>query len=209
MKYKLAAFDLGGVLIYTGEIPSREVWKLYGFDEKTAMGIWRQHDSDFFGGRISERKWWGYFAEKAPVKVPEERVEEVFRNNFQIYGKNLNVASRLRVFGENPPRTAVWTNNSREWLAFQKEKFHIQDNVDAVVSSHELGKTKYEPGYFSAALSECNRMFGTWIKPREVAFFDDDERYCKNAEAAGMDAYHVGSPELFQDAVTKAFNVKV
>lgn len=209
----LLAFDQGGILTTSGEIPSKNVWKLYGLSENEAIKVWHLHDEDFFGGRISENKWWNYFAERSPNKVPLDRIKEVFRKSFASYDYNLRLVRRLtdRKFGHRQPPivTAIWTNNSEEWLDFQKRVFRIQQYVDVVISSHEpeMGVTKHSTEFFERALVETGKRYGYRFDKGHTIFFDDDKRYCDNCEAVGIKAVHIPKPELLKEAIRKATGI--
>jgi len=213
MRYKLCSLDQGGLLTNTGEIPSRAVWKVYGIDERIAMEIWKQHDEEFFGGRISEDHWWNYFSEKASNRVPLKEVKRIFRENFEPYLDNLifvgKLASQKLGTEDETMVTAIWTNNSREWLDFQKKKFNLHHYVDLIISSHELGITKHNPRYFDLALEEAIKRYGYNFLKKDVVFFDDDLRYCHNAENAGIKSVHVPRPEMLPDLIRKNFQVSI
>jgi len=214
MPYKLIALDQGGLLTNTGEIPSRNVWRAYGLDQKIAEKIWHQHDEDYFGGKINEGVWWGYFAEKAPNRVLLADVKRIFRESFEAYPANLQFVGELtarKLRGEvGELVTAIWTNNSSEWLDFQKKEFGIQNYVDMVISSHELRITKHHLAFFDAALLRSSKLWGYNFKKDDVWFYDDDQKYITNAQKAGIkNAFHVPRSELLPDIVRKTFPIKV
>jgi len=208
MPLKLLAFDLGGLLINTGEIPSRKVWEAYDLSEEEAMLIWKKHDEDFFSGRISEDEWWGYFNEMAPNKVPLENIKKIFREAYGQYKENLEFVGRITRNCEEHV-TAYWSNNSLEWFNFQKKKFQIDKFVDVPLSSHEIGMTKHHPEFFNKAFEETCRRYKHDFSKDDIIFFDDNKTYCQNCQAYGIRAVYIPTPEVFQERVRKATGINI
>lgn len=122
MPLALLALDLGGLLINTGEVPSRKVWEAFGLPEEKAMLVWKKHDGSFFSGKISEDEWWNHFCEIAPKKVPIGNVKQIFRAAFKAYKENLEFVGRITRECKPKYVTACWSNNCSEWLGFQKRE---------------------------------------------------------------------------------------
>lgn len=202
MVYRLVALDQGGLLTTTGEVPSSKVFERLGISEAYGLEIWKNYDVDFFSGRMSENEWWQKFIDVAKRQISIDDAKRIFRENFQPYTDNLIFAKKIKDSGIY--KVVIWSNNSKEWLDFQQKKFHVGEYVHALISSHEIGITKYSPEFFEYALKETQRRLNEIFLPNEVLFADDVERYVNNAKKKGLSAVHVPKPELFQDKLLAA-----
>ena len=79
-------------------------------------------------------------------------------------------------------RTALLTNNVREWEPFWREAVPDVDGIfDVVVDSPSVGMRKPEPEIFHLTLE---RLGG--VRPEDCVLVDDGERNCETARELGM-----------------------
>jgi putative hydrolase of the HAD superfamily len=84
-------------------------------------------------------------------------------------------------------RTALLTNNVREWEPLWRAKLPELDEIfDLVVDSAFVGMRKPEPGIYELTLERL----GGGLSARECLFVDDIELNCETARALGMTAVH-------------------
>ena len=187
-------YDLGGVLITDGEAPALNAIKSIGISEEEGRKLFRENDRSFFTGQITEREWWGKFIDYAGNESAPEELARRFRENLKGYEKNLELARELKRSGKY--RTAILTNNSEEWLEFQRNNFRLGECADVIISSHEAGAMKPDNQIYEYAM----RQLGVGNHP---IFFDDKTEYTKAAAGSGMIGVHVASPEDFPGLVRK------
>ena len=82
-------------------------------------------------------------------------------------------------------RTALLTNNVREWAPLWRAKLPQLDELfEVVVDSAFVGMRKPEPRIYELTLERL----GGGLRPEECAFVDDLEVNCEGARALGMTA---------------------
>ena len=98
-------------------------------------------------------------------------------------------------------RTAMLTNNVREWEPLWRAKFpDLEDVFDVVVDSAFVGMRKPEPEIY---LLTVERL-GGGLTPSECLFVDDLEVNCEAARALGMGAVRFEHAEQTMAAVEAA-----
>jgi putative hydrolase of the HAD superfamily len=85
----------------------------------------------------------------------------------------------LREFRRRGARTAVVSNCSRSTRPVV-DRLGLEDEVDAVVLSCEVGAVKPDPAIYRTALDRLGAI------PAEAAYVDDQSVYCDGATALGM-----------------------
>jgi putative hydrolase of the HAD superfamily len=84
-------------------------------------------------------------------------------------------------------RTALLTNNVREWEPLWRAKLPELDEIfELVVDSAFVGMRKPEPGIYELTVERL----GGGLRPEECLFVDDIELNCESARALGMTAVH-------------------
>lgn len=98
--------------------------------------------------------------------------------NARLFDDALPVLRRLRSRGI---RTAVVSNCSHS-TGPVVDRFGLEDEVDAVVLSFEVGVAKPDSAIYLAALERLG------VGAADAVFVDDQDEYCAGAEAVGMRA---------------------
>ena len=84
-------------------------------------------------------------------------------------------------------RTALLTNNVREWEPLWRAKLPDVDEIfEVIVDSGFVGMRKPEPGIYELTLERL----GDGVGPSECVFVDDIEVNCEAARELGMVAIH-------------------
>ena len=84
-------------------------------------------------------------------------------------------------------RTALLTNNVREWEPLWRAKLPELDEIfELVVDSAFVGMRKPEPGIYELTVERL----GGGLRLEECLFVDDIELNCEAARALGMTAVH-------------------
>jgi putative hydrolase of the HAD superfamily len=181
-KIKCIIFDFGGVMVIEGLGMVRKKYK-----EKTGVDlehIWyndiRPTWKALEKGWITEDVFWDEFDKAVKQKYPVFDVKEfrrmVFKN--QKYDmKVVNLIKDLRVRGY---KTALLTNNVKEWVEDWNAKDDLKKYFDVIVSSHEVELVKPNPGIYQITL------FKLGAKPEECVFIDDKEKNIRAAEQLGI-----------------------
>jgi epoxide hydrolase-like predicted phosphatase len=90
----------------------------------------------------------------------------------------------LRVAGY---RTAILTNNVKEWGRYWKESIPL-DLFDVIVDSCDVGLRKPDPAIFRLT---CERL---GVAPEAAVFLDDTRRHVETARSVGLHAILVRDP---------------
>ena len=89
-------------------------------------------------------------------------------------------------------RTALLTNNVREWEPLWRAKLpEIDETFEVVVDSAFVGMRKPEPGIYELTVERL----GDGLEPRDCVFIDDTDVNCEAARELGMHAVHFGDTE--------------
>jgi putative hydrolase of the HAD superfamily len=88
-------------------------------------------------------------------------------------------------------RTAILTNNVREWEPLWRAKLPVDEIFDVVVDSASVGMRKPEREIYELTLARL----GDDIRAEECVFVDDVDVNCDTARELGMAAVHYVSPE--------------
>ena len=119
----------------------REIRAVYHHTEAT-------HDLHLLEtGRISEADFFAHLCERAAAaglaRVDPERVRDhVVRRERAAVAAMVDAVRELRAAGY---RTALLTNNAREWGAYWRTVMPLDELFDAVVDSSEVGMRKPQP----------------------------------------------------------------
>ncbi len=79
-------------------------------------------------------------------------------------------------------QTAVVSNCSRSTRGVV-DRLGLEDEVDAVILSFEVGSTKPDPAIYRAALGRLE------VAPERAVFVDDQARYCDGARSIGIRSF--------------------
>ena len=109
-------------------------------------------------------------------------------------GVHWMVVHRVRELRAAGYRTAILTNNVKEWGRYWKESIPL-DLFDVIVDSCDVGLRKPDPAIFRLGAERIG------VPPEACLFIDDLRENCEGAEAVGMTAIlHRGAestlPEL-------------
>jgi epoxide hydrolase-like predicted phosphatase len=111
---------------------------------------------------------------------------------FEHLHPNREMIDWVRATRERGMRTALLTNNVREWEPLWRAKLpEIDELFEVVVDSAFVGMRKPEPEIYELTLE---RLAGG-LRPADCLFIDDVEVNCDAARALGMRAVHFVSNE--------------
>jgi len=112
-------------------------------------------------------------------------------------GVHWMMVHRVRELRAEGYRTAILTNNIREWGRFWKGSIPLE-LFDVVVDSCEVGMRKPDPAIFRLT---CERL---GVAPEAAVFLDDTRRHVEAARQVGLQAILVADP---QDALDELDNI--
>jgi putative hydrolase of the HAD superfamily len=102
-------------------------------------------------------------------------------------GVHWMVIHRVRELRAEGYRTAILTNNIREWSAVWRATIPV-DDFDVIVDSCEVGLRKPDPAIFRLT---CERL---GVAPEAAVFLDDSPRHVAAARAVGLQGIVVSDP---------------
>ena len=135
-------------------------------------------------GRISEAEFFAHLCDRAAAaglpRVDPERVRDhVVRREIVASAAMVDAVRRLRDAGY---RTALLTNNAREWGPGWRPVVPLDELFDVVVDSSEVGMRKPQPQIY---LHTCEQL---GVDPADCVFVDDLACNVEAATALGMEA---------------------
>ncbi|MEJ7716441.1 MAG: HAD family phosphatase [Thermoleophilaceae bacterium] len=135
-------------------------------------------------GRISEREFLDRLSAHLGVGVTLDGFREVY---FEHLHPNPPMIERMREAREAGLRTALLTNNVREWEPLWRSKIpDVEEIFEVIVDSGFVGMRKPERGIYELTLE---RIDGG-VPATDCLFVDDVEVNCDAARELGMGVVH-------------------
>jgi epoxide hydrolase-like predicted phosphatase len=143
-------------------------------------------------GEISEADFldnlsWGLEAELGH-RPTLHRFREVY---FEALHPNQPMLDLMRELRDRGLRTAILTNNVREWEELWRSKLPLDEIFEVIVDSGWVGMRKPQPEIYLMTLDRL----GDGLRPSECLFVDDNEQNVQAARELGMTAVHFHSNE--------------
>ncbi|MCE7884913.1 MAG: HAD family phosphatase [Actinobacteria bacterium ATB1] len=164
----------------------------HGVLRRLMIGDYGAHGSDhpwhrLERGEITAADYWVDLVERCDASGYPIRLEEFLTSfgSFQPHDGMLLAARSLRP----AYRTAILTNNVREYGDMWKDMIEAEDSFDHVFDSSQLEMRKPDPRIF---LHACEVMS---VAPDEAVFLDDSLSNVSGAEAVGLVGIHVEDHE--------------
>ena len=133
-------------------------------------------------GEISEREFARRLEEQLDGRFDLGRLRELY---FERLDPNPAMIAYIGALRERGLRTALLTNNVREWEPLWRSKLpELDDIFEVVVDSAFVGMRKPEPEIYELTLERL----GDGLVAEECLFVDDIEVNCEAARALGMRA---------------------
>jgi putative hydrolase of the HAD superfamily len=149
-------------------------------------------------GEITEREFARRLEEQLHEDFDLQRLRELY---FELLEPNTPMIEFVRVQRERGLRTALLTNNVREWEPLWRAKLPELDEIfEVVVDSAFVGMRKPEPAIYELTVERL----GDGVKAEECLFLDDIEVNCDAARALGMTAVHFQHAEQAIPALESA-----
>jgi len=174
-------FDYGGVIaeegFYNGLINQAEKQAL---DARSMPqeGLNAAYDSGFVTGRGSEADFWQLMRKRTGLEGDDSFLTERILDGFQLRPAMIRLVKKLRKKGFI---TGILSDQTK-WLNQLDKLDHFFQEFDHIFISYELGKGKRDPAIFSDVVKNLG------LKPEQILFIDDNERYVQTARKMGLSA---------------------
>jgi epoxide hydrolase-like predicted phosphatase len=197
-------FDYGGVLSTTPFAGIAEFEKKMGYPERSLAQLLFGKGASPQGPteEIPDHDW--HLLETGRMTLDEFHERLVVRSeealgrplDLGIYAQFLRelgvgvhwmMVHRVRELRAEGYRTAILTNNVKEWGKYWKESIPL-DLFDLIVDSCDVGLRKPDPAIFHLT---CDRL---GVKPEAAVFLDDTRRHVEAARSIGLHAILVRDP---------------
>jgi putative hydrolase of the HAD superfamily len=135
-------------------------------------------------GEITEREFARRLEEQLHEAFDLQRLRELY---FELLEPNAPMIEFVGAQRRRGLRTALLTNNVREWEPLWRAKLPELDEIfEVVVDSAFVGMRKPEPAIYELTIERL----GDGLRAEECLFLDDIEVNCDAARALGMTAVH-------------------
>ena len=150
-------------------------------------------------GRLSEAEFFRRLCARHEMAggphIDPVRVRElIFAERAEASAAMVDTVRQLRDAGY---RTALLTNNAREWEPMWRALIPVDELFDVVVDSSVVGLRKPDPAIYQLT---CDRL---GLPPQECIFVDDLECNVDAAAELGMEVVHCTSPTDAADVVAR------
>ena len=197
-------FDYGGVLSTAPFAGIAEFERKMGYPEKSLARLLfgsgaspqgpteaiPDHDWHLLEtGRLTLTEFHERLVDRSEAALGKRLDLEVYNQFLRELGVGVHwmVVHRVRELRAEGYRTAILTNNVKEWGSFWKDSIPI-DLFDLVVDSCEVGLRKPDPEIFRLT---CERL---GVVPEAAVFLDDTRRHVEGARQVGLHAILVRDP---------------
>ena len=184
MVFKAILIDFGGVLVRTIDQVSRRFWEIQLNLEQGELAR-LVFESDVARqatlGLLPERDIWDYISKV--LKLDHRQISNL-EFDFWKYDE-LDFDLRDYLISLRPTKKVGILSNA--WLNARQlflEKYHLDDVVDDMIISAEVGLAKPDPKIYRVA---ANRL---GVEPEETIFIDDMPENIAGAESIGMVGIH-------------------
>ena len=189
---------LSGALIAYGESSGISPEQIGAAMERVTRTHGRQPLFELEKGAISERRYVELLEAELGEAVDFQAFSDVFMDNLH---RNEAMIGLVRDLRRRGLRTALLTNNVREWESLWRAKLpDIDELFEVVVDSAFVGMRKPEPGIYRLTLERL----GGGLEAHECVFVDDLEINCEAASALGMHAVRFLDSEQAIEAIEAA-----
>ncbi len=197
-------FDYGGVLSTTPFAGIAEFERKMGYPEKSLARLLfgsgaspqgpteeiPDHDWHLLEtGRLTLTEFHERLVDRSEATLGKRLDLEVYDQFLRELGVGVHwmIVHRVRELRGEGYRTAILTNNVREWGGFWKESIPLE-LFDLVVDSCEVGLRKPDPAIFRLT---CDRL---GVLPEAAVFLDDTRRHVEAARQVGLHGVLVRDP---------------
>jgi putative hydrolase of the HAD superfamily len=140
-------------------------------------------------GEITEQEFARRLADQLDGGFDLARLRHLYFDRIEPNAPMIDYVRELRRRGL---RTALLTNNVREWEPLWRAKLpELEDIFEVVVDSAFVGMRKPEPGIFELTVERLD----AGLRADECLFLDDLEVNCEGARALGMTAVRFETSE--------------
>lgn len=189
MSIKAILFDLGGVLLRTGDFTPRERLA-------ARLGLSRAElERLVFSGEAGDRaqlglasleEHWEYCRQQ--LGLPVDELPALQRDFWGGDRLDVDLVAYIRSL-RGRYRTALLSNNFSNLRRLLTERWGIADAFDELIISSEAGLLKPDPRIFHLALARLG------VAPEQAVFVDDFLHNVEGARAVGMHAVHFRDAE--------------
>ena len=204
MRIQAVIFDYGGVLSTTPFAGIAEFERQMGYPERSLSQLLfgkgaspqgpteaiPDHDWHLLEtGRLTLDEFHDRLAARSEAALGKPLDLGVYAQFLRELGVGVHwmVVHRVRELRAAGYRTAILTNNVKEWGRYWKESIPL-DLFDVIVDSCDVGLRKPDPAIFHLT---CERL---GVAPEAAVFLDDTRRHVETARQVGLHAILVREP---------------
>ncbi len=172
-------FDLGGVVLNRGLWLFREyLVNNYGVsDEDTIKILIKKYYKPYFSGEIIEEEFWKKSLKDLKIDADWRELREKLLNFFK---PNEGMFELLRILRKNKYKTALLSDQTKEWWPILNKKFKIDSHFDICIVSAYVGINKPDKRIYEIALNESHSI------AEKSVFIDDLEDNLVPAKELGL-----------------------
>jgi epoxide hydrolase-like predicted phosphatase len=204
MSIEAVIFDYGGVLSTTPFAGIIEFERKMGYPEKSLAQLLfgrgaspqgpteddPEHDWHLLEtGRLTLDEFHARLVERSEAALGRPLDLGIYAQFLRELGVGVHwmMVHRVRELRRDGYRTAILTNNVREWGPYWKESIPLE-LFDVIVDSCDVGLRKPDPAIFRLT---CERL---GVAPEAAVFLDDTRRHVEVARQVGLQAILVRDP---------------
>lgn len=199
VEIKAVIFDYNGVVTALGKFDSLivEYAKLCGVSQEVLEKVVREGWQLARVGAIDSMEFWRRIAEVVGYSTERLRMEWLAR--FPIRQEVLLIVGILRTKGY---KTALLTNEIKDWMEEVIPAYSMQYCFDAIVTSYDVGVAKPDRQMFDAVMDRLG------VHAKDCVFIDDQTKNTLAAEKLGFKVILFSTVEQMKEDLNN-FGVKI
>lgn len=183
MPIRAAVFDVGGVLERVDDANWPQAWiarweRRMGLPSGHVEGVLAVHA---LPAAMTETQLRATYA--GALGLDERQADQLMAEMWDAYCGELDTVLRDFVAGLRPAlKTAILSNSADGARREEQRRFGLDDLVDVLVYSHEVGVEKPDPAVFRLTENLLD------VRPEEIVFLDDNADHVEAAAGCGWHA---------------------
>ncbi len=177
--FRLAIFDLGGVVVHNYQTIGRIALK-YHLDEEKLLRDYKASDGPLMEGTLSTKDWWLHVCDRFSLACEARGADPLF-DEFHCYA-DPQMISLVKEVKQMGVRVVCGSNTCAPHWRKMEESASLSSLFDACYLSQELHIRKPDEEFFLSILQKEH------LSPSDAFFVDDTKENVNAASALGIDA---------------------
>ena len=178
---KAFTMDMDGMLVSWRDKFKEQITPKHISDEirDQTLALWKEM-KQFKKWEINEDQYRNFVRDKFSITITNEGISNLFKGTYQLNEELITKAKKARKLWY---LVCVITNNFPTRFETIKKKFDLENILDILIASYQVKVMKPDQKIFKELIKQ------TWLKPKEIAYADDNEAKLQWAKDLGIHTF--------------------